>query len=70
MTQTEQIRAHLQSGRDITPLEALDTYGCFRLASRIAELRAEGLDVQTFTEKRNGKAYARYRLVGQLPLLP
>jgi hypothetical protein len=69
MTQTEQIRAHLQSGRDITPLEALDTYGCFRLASRIAELRAEGLDVQTLTEKRNGKAYARYRLVGQLPLL-
>ena len=69
MTQTEQIRAHLQSGRDITPLEALDTYGCFRLASRIAELRAEGLDVQTLTEKRNGKAYARYRLVGKLPLL-
>lgn len=69
MTQTEQIRAHLQAGQDITPLEALDRYGCFRLASRIAELRAEGLDVQTLTEKKGGKAYARYRLVGQLPLL-
>jgi hypothetical protein len=69
MTQTEHIRAHLQAGQDITPLEALDRYGCFRLASRIAELRAEGLDVQTLTDRQNGKAYARYRLVGQLPLL-
>jgi hypothetical protein len=69
MTQTEQIRAHLVSGRDITPLEALDQYGCFRLAARVADLRAEGLDVQTVTEERNGKRYARYRLVGQLELV-
>jgi hypothetical protein len=63
VTQTEQIRAHLVSGRDITPLEA------FRLAARVADLRAEGLDVQTITEERNGKRYARYRLVGQLALV-
>jgi hypothetical protein len=69
MTQTEQIRAHLLSGRDITPLEALDRYGCFRLAARVSDLRAEGLDVQTVTEEHNGKRYARYRLVGQLELV-
>jgi hypothetical protein len=69
MTQTEQIRAHLVSGRDITPLEALDRYGCFRLAARVSDLRAEGLDVQTVTEEHNGKRYARYRLVGQLELV-
>jgi hypothetical protein len=69
MTQTEQIRAHLVSGRDITPLEALDRYGCFRLAARVADLRATGLDVQTVTEEQNGKRYARYRLVGQLELV-
>ena len=69
MTQTEQIRAHLVSGRDITPLEALDQYGCFRLAARVADLRATGLDVQTVTEEHNGKRYARYRLVGQLELV-
>jgi len=69
MTQTEQIRAHLVSGRDITPLEALDRYGCFRLAARVSDLRATGLDVQTITEEYNGKRYARYRLVGQLELV-
>jgi len=69
VTQTEQIRAHLLSGRDITPLEALDRYGCFRLAPRVFDLRATGLDVQTVTEEHNGKRYARYRLVGQLELV-
>jgi hypothetical protein len=41
MTQTEHIRAHLQAGQDITPLEALDRYGCFpaRLAHRRASRR-------------------------------
>lgn len=69
MTQAEQIRAHLKSGADITPIEALERYGCFRLAPRIAELRAAGLNVQTLTERKAGKAYARYRLIGQLELL-
>jgi len=69
MTQTEQIRAHLVSGRDITPLEALDRYGCFRLAARVSDLRATGLDIQTITEERDCKRYARYRLVGQLELV-
>ena len=69
MTQTEQIRAHLLSGRDITPLEALDQYGCFRLAARVSDIREEGHDIQTIIEERNGKRYARYRLVGQLALV-
>ena len=69
MTQTEMIRAHLQAGQDITPVDALNQYGCFRLAARIDELRKSGLDVQTITERKNGKAYARYRLVGQLSLV-
>jgi hypothetical protein len=69
MTQTEQIRAHLLSGRDITPLEALDQYGCFRLAARVSDIREEGHDIETIIEERNGKRYARYRLVGQLALV-
>lgn len=62
MTQTELIRAHLQSGREITPLDALSEFGCFRLAARIDELRREGLEIETVTERRNGKKFARYRL--------
>lgn len=69
MTQTEMIRAHLQSGRDLSPIDALNHYGCFRLAARIKELRNQGLPIQTLTEQRDGKAWAKYRLVGQMVLL-
>jgi hypothetical protein len=69
MTQTEMIRAHLQSGRDLTPIDALNHYGCFRLAARIKELRNQGLPIETLTEQRDGKAWAKYRLVGQMVLL-
>lgn len=69
MTQTEMIRAHLQSGRDLTPIDALNDYGCFRLAARIKELRNQGLPIETLTEQRDGKAWAKYRLVGQMVLL-
>lgn len=68
MTQTQQIKAALQSGAAITPIDALNQYGCFRLAARIDELRREGLDIETITQTRNGKRYAAYVLRGQRQL--
>lgn len=68
MSQTDAIKAHLQTGAAITPLEALDKYGCFRLAARIDELRREGLEIETVTQTRNGKRYAAYQLRGQVEL--
>ena len=62
MTQTERIRQHLETGESITPIDALQTYGCFRLAARIDELRKAGMDIQTVKESRNGKSYARYQV--------
>ncbi|MCE5268642.1 MAG: helix-turn-helix domain-containing protein [Planctomycetaceae bacterium] len=62
MSQNDQIRAALILGRSLTPLDALQDYGCFRLAARIAELRREGLDIECKTETANGKRYARYQL--------
>lgn len=62
MSQTDQIRAALELGRSLTPLDALQDYGCFRLAARIAELRREGMDIECATETKNGKRYARYFL--------
>jgi hypothetical protein len=59
-TQTEQIRAHLLEHNAITPLEALDKYGCFRLAARIKELRNAGFSVHSTIVKNNGKRYCRY----------
>lgn len=68
MTQAEAIKTHLLTGAPITPLEALDRYGCFRLAARIDELRREGLEIETVTETRGGKKFARYELRGQLKM--
>ncbi len=61
MKQTETILRHLQEG-PITGLEALDTYGIFRLASRISDLRKSGHKIKTEMIKRNGKQYAMYTL--------
>lgn len=62
MTQNERILNHLKAHGSITPLEALDRYGCFRLAARIGELRSKGHGIDTDTVRRNGKHFAVYRL--------
>ena len=62
MTQNEMIRRHLETGASITPIDALNEYGCFRLAARIDDLRKDGLDIETIKEKKNGKRYARYQV--------
>ena len=69
MTQNDAIKEHLLSGKPITPLDALQNYGCFRLASRIDELRKAGMDIETVTIKRNNKRYASYVLRGQLKMV-
>ena len=40
--QTKMIKAHLDQGNSITALEALDMFSCFRLASRMHELKESG----------------------------
>ena len=46
-TQKANVRAWLLDGRSITPLEALNKFGIFRLAAVVHELRDEGLDIIT-----------------------
>ena len=60
--QTEQIFKHLQSGRSITPIQALNLYGCFRLSARIHNLRADGHRIDTIPVKKGGKTFASYKL--------
>lgn len=64
MSQNETIRAALLTGRAITPLEALQEFGCLRLAARISDLRRTGMDIECRQVTRNGKRFARYRLRG------
>ena len=45
--QNKKILKHLKAGLAITPIGALKTYGCFRLAARIYELRSEGWPIVT-----------------------
>jgi biotin operon repressor len=62
MRQVDAIRSFLLEGNSLTPIDALERFGCFRLAARIDDLRQEGLDIETVKERQNGKSYARYKL--------
>ena len=61
-SQNLQIRKHLESGKTITPLEALSMYGCLRLGARIYDLRQEGLPVKTEIKRNGRKRFAEYSL--------
>lgn len=62
-TQCSAILEHLKKGLSITPLEALNLCGCFRLAARIHDLRDQGNDIVTDTvTTQSGKKVASYRL--------
>jgi hypothetical protein len=41
-SQVKQIHAWLMSGMEITPLEALNLFGCLRLSARIKDLENKG----------------------------
>lgn len=62
MSQNENILNHLKQG-PITAIEALNHYGCFRLAARIKDLRRSGYAITTETVKDGDKQYARYHLL-------
>lgn len=70
MTQKEMILKHLKEAGSITPGVALEEYGCFRLSARIADLKADGHEIQTTMEARKNRfgktvRFARYKLGGQ-----
>ncbi len=61
-TQLSIIRSHLLEGKSITPIEALNLCGCFRLSAIIYTLRHdEDLPIMMEQpEAHNQKPYARY----------
>lgn len=66
MSQNNQILRYLQTHkRGLTPIDALNKFGCFRLSARIADLRGLGWDIRTDREKnKNNDGYhARYFLM-------
>ena len=66
MTQKTDILAHLKRGEAITPMDALNRYCCFRLASVVHVLRSEGhiIDCE-MVDNGNKSQYGRYTLVNR-----
>ena len=63
-SQNKQIKAWLESGKSITPLDALNLFGSFRLGARIFDLKNDyWMNIKTEMVEENGKRYARYSLV-------
>lgn len=63
MTQSELILDHLKAGHVITQMDALKIAGCFRLAARIFDLRAQGHNIEMVpVHLDNGKYIASYKL--------
>ncbi|HAQ21135.1 MAG TPA: hypothetical protein DCR40_18160 [Prolixibacteraceae bacterium] len=61
-SQNEQIRKHLEAGKKITPLEALEQFNCLRLGARIHNLKGMGMAICSELVERNGKRFAEYSL--------
>ena len=68
-TQTEQILGYLSNHKGITPIQALNKFGCFRLAARISDLRSQGHTIWTNNVTKDGKTYASYSLSKNIKLL-
>lgn len=63
MTQKEKVLNWLKSGKAITPIDALERFGCFRLGGIIHKLRNEGYLITTdMVNNKYGNAYAKYKL--------
>ena len=60
-SQSNLILRALRQGEEVTALDALGRWGCFRLAARVQELRLAGHPILTETRLVNGKRIARYR---------
>lgn len=61
-SQKKSILDWLSEGNTITALQALNMFGCMRLASRISDLRSEGFPIAKDMIEVNGKRVAQYWL--------
>ena len=59
MSQEKQILEYLLAGNTLTPIEALNMFGCFRLGARICDLRQRGYDI--INEAKTG-SFAIYKM--------
>ena len=68
MTQNERVFKYMQDFGSITQMEAIRDLGVMRLASRISDLRKEGIGIAKETARGKNRygevtCFARYRLI-------
>lgn len=63
-TQEQKILEHLQYRGPLTPIEALNLYGCLRLAAVIHSLKSKNHDIFCYMVQKNKKHFAQYSLAG------
>ena len=66
-SQISRVKRHLVEGKSITPMDALNLFGAFRLSHIIYFLRNEGYNIKTDLIYDGIRRYAKYSLVSQLP---
>ena len=63
MSQQDAILEYLKAGNSLTGLESLERFKCWRLASRISQLKKEGHNIEKqMIELPSGKHVAEYRM--------
>jgi hypothetical protein len=58
-SQKDQILEALLAGEILTPLDALNRFGCFRIGARIEELKSAGYDIENLEKPGS---FARYKI--------
>jgi hypothetical protein len=65
-SQTVEIKKYMESGKSITPLEALYMFGTWALSSRISDLRKQGVNIKSelieITSAGKTKRVSRYSI--------
>lgn len=62
-SQNAKILKHLEKGKTINPILALNKFGCFRLGARIYDLKRKGNSIEMEMVEHNGKRFASYKLI-------
>lgn len=60
-TQSEKILTHMLRGNRISPIVALEEFGCMRLGARIHEIKAMGFEVQDEFVEAPGPGHTRFK---------
>lgn len=63
-SQRAKVLRYLQAGNTITPIEALNMFGCFRLSAIIFDIKnKDGVNVYTEMVSEGDKRFAKYYIV-------